>query len=105
MSGFQLRFVPYSVLLEFTEFPLQVSIIIVSKLIKTFTLQLTVVDYYQDCMVPLTGVEPVKVWILNPVAVPICINHRGIIWWLFLDSNQVVYPEGTDLQSAATPPS
>ena len=38
-------------------------------------------------MVPQAGLEPAKTWLLRPVAVPICISHRGI-WWLWLVSIQ-----------------
>ena len=31
-----------------------------------------------NLLVPGTGVEPAKVSVLNAVAVPICIHHRGV---------------------------
>lgn len=43
-------------------------------------------------MVPPPGFEPGKTWLLRPVAVPVCMSHRGLIfgasfWRVVQDSN------------------
>ena len=43
------------------------------------------------CLVSHLGVEPRKVCILSAVAVPIYINQRDIIWWMWMESNHHVF--------------